>query len=149
MRAVSEIPSSATTSSASRAVGGEDTFKKPSAALAKFLASPESVVSNINLTVRGAFASWGRASSNPLIYPIGKEDRVPKCAFKLVLWKPGLVLGDNPLAHPVDDGIGSGGLNFWISTKATLGIKGNDVVVPSVDPKAPEGPLRNWGILKS
>lgn len=150
VRAASEMSKSSSSATVTAAAGGEDnaqgTFKKPAAVLAKFLVTPDSVIQNINLSIREPFASWGRSAANTIIYPFPTEDRVPKYALKIVLWKQGLNVEDNledMTREDIDDA------SFWISTKATLGIKVNGVKIPSVEPKVPDGPSRNFGVLRN
>ena len=124
----------------SRPTNGDATFKRPPPILAKFLAVADSVLPSLNLTITESFTSWGRSSANTMIFPDNLENRIPKFAFKLVLWKKGLTVTENQ-SMKADS-------TFWISTKATLGININGVIVKSHHPKQPDEPSKYWAEIR-
>ncbi len=116
------------------------TFKPPKRILGKLIATPDSVLSSISLNITDPFMSWGRGYSNTIVFPDGYEDRIPKYALKLMLWKQGLsATGTQPLEPD---------MGFWISTKATMGIRINGVHLKSHDSKQAGSPSKDWGELK-
>lgn len=118
----------------------EATFKPPKRIFGKLIATPDSVLPLISLNIIDPFMSWGRGYTNTVIFPDGYEDRIPKYAFKLMLWKRGLQAAGNP--PPEQD------MSFWISTKASMGIKINGILLKSYESKQPASPSRDWGELK-
>jgi serine/threonine protein kinase len=120
--------------------GKDNAFKPPKRILGKLIATPDSVLSSISLSITDPFMSWGRGYTNTVVFPDGYEDRVPKYAFKLMLWKRGLSgTGNQPLEQD---------MSFWISTKATMGIKVNGVLLKSHESKQPGSLSKDWGELK-
>jgi hypothetical protein len=98
------------------------------------------VLSSISLNITDPFMSWGRGYTNTVIFPDGYEVRIPKYAFKLMLWKRGLLTSINQPLEP--------DMSFWISTKASMGIKINGIHLTSHDSKQPASPSKDWGELK-
>jgi hypothetical protein len=84
--------------------------------------------------------SWGRGYTNTVVFPDGYEDRIPKYAFKLMLWKRGLSAAGN---QPIEQD-----MSFWISTKASMGININSVLLKSHESKQPGSPSKDWAELK-
>jgi serine/threonine protein kinase len=120
---------------------GNSTFKHPKRPLAKFLATSDSVLHSLNLTITDSFTSWGRGGSNTIIHPNHEEARIPKYSFKLVLWKKGLSATSDQ--SPEQD------QSFWISTKASMGILINGMLLKSHDSKHPETASKEWGELRN
>lgn len=108
--------------------------------VASLESSEGSVVSGISIPINQAMVSWGRASENTHIYTSKTEPKVPKHAFKVILWKPGYEPSKNfrPWNNPAD------GFHFYVSTKATHGIRINRTLLPSNEPKNPKGHSQNW-----
>jgi hypothetical protein len=115
-------------------------FKPPKRILGKLIATPDSVLPSISLNITDPFISWGRGYTNTIVFPDGYEDRIPKYAFKLMLWKSGLSATRNQPLEP--------DMSFWISTKATMGIRINGVHLKSHDSKQAASPSKDWGELK-
>lgn len=108
--------------------------------LARFIATPQSVLPSLELNITEPFTSWGRGYANTIVYRDGYEDRVPKYAFKLVLWKQGLLASDTQIRQQ--------DLSFWISTEATMGIKVNGLHIKSNQGNQPLTASREWGELR-
>lgn len=105
------------------------------------LESPEgSVLRGISLSINQTMVSWGRATDNTHIYTPRTESKVPKHALKILMWKDGWDPSKNfrPWTGHGDD------LHFYVSTKATHGIRINRTIVPSHDPKNARSPSQNW-----
>jgi len=115
-------------------------FKTPKPIFGKLIATPDSVLPSISLHITDPFISWGRGYTNTIIFPDGYEDRIPKYAFKIMLWKRGLSATTNQSIGP--------DMSFWISTKATMGIRINGVHLKSHDSKQAASPSRDWGELR-
>lgn len=99
-----------------------------------------SAVSGISISINQSMISWGRALDNTHIYRPRTETKVPKYALKMILWKDGYEPCRNfrPWKLPSDK------FFFYISTKASHGIRVNGTVLPLVKPKNFHGPSKNW-----
>ncbi|KAK3362917.1 hypothetical protein B0T25DRAFT_23625 [Lasiosphaeria hispida] len=124
-----------------------DPMDKRIAAL--FQSAPGSAVPDISVFVTESMASWGRAPENTRSYPLKSEAKVPKYAFKILLWKEDF----DPCKYvrpwnraPVAD---ESSFYFYISTKATNGIYINGKHLPSVNCKNPASPCTFWVRLHS
>ncbi|KAK3394631.1 hypothetical protein B0H63DRAFT_444763 [Podospora didyma] len=112
--------------------------------VACLLSAPTSAVSDISVLATESMVSWGRASDNIQTYSPRQEAKVPKYAFKLLLWKPNYDPSRN--VRPWNRGreTDGGPFHFYISTKATNGIYINGTHLPSDECKHPSGPCKNW-----
>lgn len=108
--------------------------------VASLESTPNSPVPGVSIPINQAMVSWGRASETTHIYTDRMESKVPKHALKILLWKDGYEPSRNfqPWNNPADD------FHFYISTKATRGIKINTTDLPSDESKHPEDPSRYW-----
>ena len=108
-----------------------------------------SCIRGISFPITEPFVSFGRHPDNTEIFEPRTEPRVPKFAFKILLWKEGYDPGkdSHPWSKQSAGGIGEHSYAFWISTKATLGIQINGHALPSDEPKNPGGPSRHWAQL--
>ncbi|KUI54021.1 Serine/threonine-protein kinase RAD53 [Cytospora mali] len=102
-----------------------------------------SVVSGISIPINQAMISWGRAPENTHTYTQRMDTQVPKHTFKVILWKNGYEPSKNfrPWNNPAHD------FHFYISTKATHGIRVNKMLLPSDGTKDPKSPSKNWARL--
>ncbi|KAG6035271.1 hypothetical protein E4U41_006151, partial [Claviceps citrina] len=110
-----------------------------------------SCVQGISFPVTDVLLSFGRGPENTEVFKDKQDARVPKYAFKLLLWKDGYdpsrdaARCDQPWCRQAgaraED---ASSYHFWISTKATLGIKINGYNLASSDAKNPNGPSRYW-----
>ena len=131
-----------TPSSGLHPVVGND-FQPPKRILAKILATPDSCLPTLNLNITDNLTSWGRGFKNTVRFTNGQEIRLPKYAFKILLFKRGFYTST----------AGSLGLNdqdmsFYISSKATYGIKINGVQLPSANHQEPQMPSKYWAELR-
>ncbi|PHH91439.1 hypothetical protein CDD83_447 [Cordyceps sp. RAO-2017] len=119
-----------------------------SRALAAVESLPESCVTGIRFFVTDTLASFGRGFDNTEIFPDRREPRVPKFAFKMLLWREGYdpSKDSSKLVHPWNrpSSADDESYHFWISTKATLGIRINGYNLPSSDAKNYGGPSHYW-----
>ncbi|KAI4600182.1 hypothetical protein KJ359_001285 [Pestalotiopsis sp. 9143b] len=120
--------------------------------VARFTSSPGSLLAGISLPITDPVASWGRASENTMVYPSREESKVPKYAFRLMLWRDGYT-GSSDGFRPWDRGRSVSSARgspepdmyaFYISTKATNGLRINNVPLLSYEPKNPRSPNRDW-----
>lgn len=106
--------------------------------VATFESSPDSAVPDISVLVTESMVSWGRSLDNTCVFAASHETKVPKQAFKILLWKEGY----DPCKDIRPWGHGSmsdeKSYHFYISTKATKGIKINDVDLPSTTSGSPK-----------
>jgi serine/threonine protein kinase len=116
--------------------------------VASLQSTPESGIQGISIHVTESMLSWGRGTENTRIYEASKEIKIPKYAFKLMLWKSGYdpskdfrPWNQNLSAEEED------AFHFYVSTKSTRGIFVNDVLLPSHDCKNPSSPSRHWMVL--
>jgi serine/threonine protein kinase len=109
--------------------------------------APGSAIPGVSILITESMASWGRATVNTHPYADKNDQKVPKFAFRILLWKPhydpvknyrpwkGISAADEDLFH------------FYISTKATVGIFVNGVHLPSDNVNEPSGPSKYWMTL--
>lgn len=106
-------------------------FQAPKRILAKFASTSESSIATISLNITDSVFSWGRGNETTSQYANGQEDRIPKYAFKIVLFKPDYYKNKPaPLsnAHIWDEK--DADMSFYIATKAYAGIWVNGFNVP-------------------
>ncbi|EKD18997.1 uncharacterized protein L3040_006491 [Drepanopeziza brunnea f. sp. 'multigermtubi'] len=124
-------------------------FQAPKRILAKAVSTVDSCLA-ISLNITDSAFSWGRGESTTTRYANGKEDRVPKYAFKTMLFKPGYYK-DKPA--PLDTthvwNQRDTDMSFYISTKATLGIWVNGAHIPGHDLQHPNAESLFWGELRN
>lgn len=135
-----QIADQARRAEAIRASSKDAAFKPPKRILGKLIATSDSALPSISLNITDPFTSWGRGYTNTIVFADGYEDRIPKYAFKLMLWKQGFSpIGDQPLEQD---------MSFWISTKATMGIKINGIHLKGHESKQPSSASKDWGELR-
>lgn len=117
-------------------------------AVAELISDPDSCVKGICIPIKDSLTSFGRHSDNTEVFQPSSEPRVPKFAFKVMLWKDGYDPAKDPAKSPLpwqsDDVRDEDSYSFWISTKATVGIQINGYLLGSVDSKNPSGPSHRW-----
>ncbi|KXX79601.1 Serine/threonine-protein kinase RAD53 [Madurella mycetomatis] len=109
--------------------------------------APGSAVPGISVMITESMVSWGRAVENTRSYSPKNECKVPKYAFKILLWKENYDPAKNFRPWNRAPEVDEESFHFYISTKATNGIYINGVHLPSDDCKNPNGPSRNWMTL--
>ncbi|KAM0512648.1 hypothetical protein ACHAPE_008673 [Trichoderma viride] len=117
-------------------------------ALALITSDDTSCVRDITCLMADTFVSFGRGLENTAVYGDKFDSRVPKYAFKIMLWKQGYDPSSDPAKTPLpwtQDLTGDKkSYHLWISTKASVGIRINGQMLDSSDPKKPFGPSKNW-----
>ncbi|KAL7791003.1 hypothetical protein V8C37DRAFT_383167 [Trichoderma ceciliae] len=107
-----------------------------------------SCIQGISCLITDTLVSFGRGPENTVVFEPKSEPRVPKYAFKILLWKEGYDPAKDPSRVPHPWARGSKGdadsYHFWISSKATLGIRVNGHLLKSTDAKNSSGPSVNW-----
>ncbi|CAG7564576.1 unnamed protein product [Fusarium equiseti] len=110
---------------------------------------PDSCVSGISIPITDTLVSFGRGPANTEQFSDIYESRVPKYAFKLLLWKDDDSF--DPSRDPskvsppwLRDSRDPNEYSFYISTKASVGININGYQLPSSDPKNHSGPSHHW-----
>lgn len=109
--------------------------------------SAGSAVPGISIMITESMVSWGRALDNTRSYSPKSEGKVPKYAFKILLWKEHYDPAKNFRPWNRAPEVDEDSFYFYISTKATNGIYINGVHLPSDDCRNPNGPSRNWMTL--
>ncbi|KYK59978.1 Serine/threonine-protein kinase domain protein [Drechmeria coniospora] len=121
-------------------------------ALAVIESHPESCVQGVSFPITDSLCTFGRAKENTEIFQDKQEQRVPKFAFKMLLWKEYYDPAKDPVknTHPwqKESSPDDVSYEFWISTKATLGIRINGYNLASSDTKNPSGPAQYWAKVK-
>ncbi|KAL2154040.1 hypothetical protein VTH82DRAFT_2716 [Thermothelomyces myriococcoides] len=109
--------------------------------------SPGSAIPGVSVMITESMVSWGRANENTRPYPHKQDQRVPKYAFRILLWKPDYDPAKNfrPWNRAPEGDEKS--FHFYISTKATAGIHINGVHLPSDDARNPANPSTYWMAL--
>ncbi|PTB46609.1 uncharacterized protein TrAFT101_003943 [Trichoderma asperellum] len=107
-----------------------------------------SCVRDIECLMTDTLVSFGRGLENTAVYEDRFNSKVPKYAFKVLLWKEGYDPSNDPAKVPLpwtqDLAGDEKSYHLWISTKATLGIRINGQMLDSCDSKKPFGPSKNW-----
>ncbi|KAK0672868.1 putative serine/threonine-protein kinase [Cercophora samala] len=119
--------------------------------IACFKSTPSSVVHFIQVLVTECMISWGRAVDNTRSYEPKSESRVPKYAFKLLLWKNNFDATVNRNWRPWNKRYepDEEEFMFYICTKATNGIWINGEPLRSHlnENKKADGPYKYWAPL--
>jgi len=115
--------------------------KRPVAGLQS---SSRSVIAGISVFVTESITTWGRHADNTRVYPAKAESRVPKFAFKILLWKDGFDPSKDLRPWNRPSAADASAFHFYLSTKATGGIIVNDVMIPSHEAKNSSGPSKHW-----
>jgi serine/threonine protein kinase len=115
------------------------TFQAPLPILARFTSTANSALHGITVNITSSVTTWGRGSSNLIVYPNPDEAKIPRYAFKLIIWEPSMS-ASRPLSSYKE-------LRFWISTKATCGIKVNGLHLQSSNSN-PRSVSNHWGELR-
>ncbi|KAM3078121.1 Protein kinase protein rad53 [Clarireedia jacksonii] len=126
-------------------------FQTPKRVLAKFIATADSVLPTIVNSITEPFTSYGRSYENTLRYANGKEDRMPKKAFKLLLFKPGFYKAGqkNRVPWSKDNSGPDDDFAFYISSKASSGIYVNGIHLPSHDTQNQFTESKYWVELRN
>ncbi|OAA73118.1 Serine/threonine-protein kinase domain protein [Cordyceps fumosorosea ARSEF 2679] len=112
---------------------------------AMFESDLTSGIRDISIPVTEPLVSFGRGPENTNVYEHKTVTKVPKYAFRALLWKEGYDPGDPKL--PWRENLSEEEQNaffFWISTKATNGIRINGRSLRSSSFKSPHDPSQNW-----
>ncbi|KXJ91952.1 hypothetical protein Micbo1qcDRAFT_194935 [Microdochium bolleyi] len=129
------------------------TLRTPRTTVATFRSAQGSLVPNISFNLQDPVISWGRDRSNTTVYQPATESKIPKNAFRILLWREGYSgsAGDfrpwdvarsssrTMRASPEPDTFA-----FYISTKATNGLRINNNPLQPYEPKDPSAPSRYW-----
>ncbi|KAL6908704.1 hypothetical protein GGI43DRAFT_393417 [Trichoderma evansii] len=106
-----------------------------------------SCVRDIECVFKDTLVSFGRGLENTAVYPDKFNSKVPKYAFKVLLWKEGYDPSNDPTKVPLpwkQDLVDEESYHLWISTKASGGIRINGQILDSSDPKKAFSPSKNW-----
>ncbi|CAG8973941.1 hypothetical protein HYALB_00007469 [Hymenoscyphus albidus] len=126
-------------------VVGND-FQPPKRILAKLFGTPDSSLPTVNINITDGVTSWGRGPHTTLKYSNGKDVRIPRYAFKIILFKPkfyGKNTKDVELWKDENQDMA-----FYISTKATMGILVNETRIQSYDSQNYKTASRYWAELR-
>lgn len=122
--------------------------------VARFYSSPGSLLAGIAFSVIDPVVSWGRERHNTITYQPNTEVKVPKNAFRVLLWRDGYHASFNEFrpwetpryissrtmrASPDPDSYA-----FYISTKATNGVRINNRQLEPSNPKESAAPCKYW-----
>ncbi|KAI5864960.1 hypothetical protein GGS23DRAFT_617883 [Durotheca rogersii] len=123
-------------------------------AVAAFYSAQGSLVPGIAIRLKDPVVSWGRDRNNTVVYEPVAESKVPKNAFRVMLWRDGYtasfdefrpwdpsrsVVSRTMRASPEPDSYA-----FYISTKATNGIRINNSPLQPNEPKDSTAACRYW-----
>ncbi|KAL2182704.1 Pkinase-domain-containing protein [Thermothelomyces heterothallicus CBS 203.75] len=109
--------------------------------------APGSAIPGVSIMITESMVSWGRANENTRSYPHKYDLRVPKYAFRILLWKQDYDPAKNFRPWNRAPEADEKSFHFYISTKATAGIHVNGVHLPSDDAKNPANPSTYWMAL--
>lgn len=102
-----------------------------------------SCIQKIEIRITDSLISFGRGMGNTVVFEPKTNTKVPKHAFKILLWKDGYDPAKDPLPWK-DDAADEDSYFFWISSKATIGISINGQRIPSSNPSKPSSPSVHW-----
>ncbi|KAJ4860538.1 protein kinase domain-containing protein [Trichoderma breve] len=109
------------------------------------------VVPGISCPMTDSLVSFGRGLENTIVYEERTDTRVPKWAFKILLWKEGYDPAKDTTKTPPpwakDSTPDKDSYFCWISSKATNGIHINGHALPSSDVKNPASASVHWAKL--
>ena len=130
-----------------------DDFQPPKRILAKIIATPDCCLPTISLNITEPVTSWGRGNKATVRYSNGHETRIPKYAFKVLLFKPGFYssIPSTPSSSARESQTWNDkdqDMAFYISSKASSGIWVNGIRIPSHDRQNPYTPSKFWGELR-
>jgi serine/threonine protein kinase len=112
--------------------------------VASLHSSPDSGIQDISIHVTESMLSWGRALDNIRIYEPKTQVKVPKYAFKIMLWKPDYDPSRDFRPWNKSSTRDEESFHFYMSTKSNHGIYINDSHLPSNEPKSPNSDSRHW-----
>ncbi|KAI1375513.1 hypothetical protein F4677DRAFT_108283 [Hypoxylon crocopeplum] len=122
--------------------------------VAAFYSAQGSIMPGISIHLNDPLVSWGRDRGNMVVYEPIVESKVPKNAFRLILWRDGYSASFNEFrpweparsaasrtmrASPEPDSYA-----FYISTKATNGIRINNCPLQANEPKDGTVACKHW-----
>lgn len=122
--------------------------------VAAFYSTHDSSVPGISIQLHDPLISWGRDRTNTFIYEPSHESKVPKNAFRILLWRDGYSASLSEFrpwepsrstasrtmrASPEPDSYA-----FYISTKATSGIRINNHPLQANEPKNVTAACKYW-----
>ncbi|KAI1133865.1 hypothetical protein F5Y05DRAFT_254282 [Hypoxylon sp. FL0543] len=122
--------------------------------IAAFYSAQGSLVPGITIHLKDPVISWGRDRNNTVVYEPAIESKVPKNAFRVILWRDGYTASFSEFrpweptrsaasrtmrASPEPDSYA-----FYISTKATNGIRINNIPLQANDPKNSVAACKYW-----
>ncbi|KAJ2904137.1 hypothetical protein MKZ38_008758 [Zalerion maritima] len=119
-------------------------------AIASFESAGDSVIQDVSVSVATCFASFGREARNSVVYSNIRESRIPKNAFKIILWRPGFDAASqrrpwmNSPAPSENKSPESLAYAFYVSTKASNGIFINRTQLQSHESKKSGGESKHW-----
>ncbi|CEI64086.1 unnamed protein product [Fusarium venenatum] len=106
---------------------------------------PESCIPGITIPITDTLVSFGRGPSNTEPFSDIYESRVPKYAFKILLWKDDDTFDPSKMPFPwLRNGEDPNAYSFYVSTKASVGININGYQLASADAKNHGGPSHHW-----
>ncbi|KAI1636590.1 hypothetical protein F4809DRAFT_608800 [Biscogniauxia mediterranea] len=119
-----------------------------------FYSAQGSLVAGISIPLKDPVLSWGRDRSNTALYQPAMESKVPKNAFRVILWRDGYNASFNEFrpweptrsttSRTIRASPGPDSYAFYISTKATNGIRLNNNPLPPNEPKDSKAPSKYW-----
>ncbi|KAK8089098.1 hypothetical protein PG997_004059 [Apiospora hydei] len=128
--------------------------------VARFVSTPKSgpmpgsLIGGICLSMEDPIMSWGRERDNTVVYQYPLESKVPKYAFRVLLWREGYTGSSNDF-RPWGRSRSAGSATlraspepesfaFYISTKATNGLRINNNPLQPNEPKNSRAPSKYW-----
>lgn len=123
-------------------------------AVAAFFSAQGSLVPGISIQLNDPLISWGRDRNNTVVYEPVVESKVPKNAFRVLLWSEGYSAslsefrpwepGRSTASHTMRASPEPDSYAFYISTKATNGIRINGYHLQANEPKDGTAPCKHW-----
>ncbi|KAI1107721.1 hypothetical protein F4804DRAFT_296919 [Jackrogersella minutella] len=129
---------------------------EPPKTVAAFYSAPGSLLPGIFIHLSDPVISWGRNPNNTVVYEPVVESKVPKNAFRVMVWKDGYTAAFNEFrpweparsaasrTMRAESAYASDSYGFYISTKATNGIRINNFVLQAYEPKDSTAACKYW-----
>ncbi|KAI2616610.1 hypothetical protein GGR54DRAFT_609896 [Hypoxylon sp. NC1633] len=127
---------------------------EPPKPVAGFYSAQGSLLPGISIPLNDPLISWGRDRNNTLVYEPVADSMVPKNAFRLLLWRDGYTASFNEFRPWEPARSAAGGTMrasaepesyaFYISTKATNGIRINGSTLQPNEPKDSTAACKYW-----
>lgn len=128
--------------------------RTPKTVVARFRSAPDSLVPGVSFDLTDPILSWGREHHNTIVHQPTTELKVPKNAFRVLLWRDGYTASGpefrpweytpTTLSRTIRASPDPDSFAFYISTKATNGVRVNNNPLQPNNPKESGAACKYW-----